>query len=55
MNLHKWMESPKLFNNFNIISIQKLQDINLNNQQDLDEIIKVVGSVRNVIQVYSGV
>ena len=42
----------KLFNNFNIISIQKLQDINLNNsnQQDLDEIIKVVGSVRNVLQ-----
>jgi len=47
----------KLFNNFNIISIQKLQDINLNNsnQQDLDEIIKVVASVRNVLQLHSGV
>ena len=50
-------DAAKLFNNFNIISIQKLQDINLNNsnQQDLDEIIKVVGSVRNVLQLYSGV
>ena len=45
-------DAAKLFNNFNIISIQKLQDINFNNskQQDLGEIIKVVSNVRNVLQ-----
>ena len=45
-------DAAKLFNNFNIISIQKLQDINLNNsnQQDIGEIIKVVSNVRNVLQ-----
>jgi flagellar biosynthetic protein FliS len=42
----------RCFNNFNISSIQKIQDLSFNNSNkpNIDGIIKVVGSVRNVIQ-----